>query len=134
MGHSSPFYLLNNSNQKEGMDTFRQELISYHCDQKRLKWLQGQVDKLKFELNKQAGKICNHTDAAKGQALLVMPDLESGIEQDVEPFAVYILPIESWSKKLDQTQNLRVETLTEIKTQRSHPPVDGSTPESEIPA
>ena len=115
------------------MDTFRQELISYHCDQKRLKWLQGQVDKLKIELNKQAESICSHADAVKEQALLILPELQSEIEQNMEPFTVFILQPKNWAIMKDQTQNLRVEALTEIKTQRSHPDV-GSTPDSEIPA
>ena len=128
MGHLAPLFTQQSKSKGKIMSnirTFRQELISYDCDQRRLKWLQGQIDKLKLELNKKAEIICSHADATKGQALLVMPELQ---DEDIEPFTVFILQPENWSRK-DQTQNLRVEALTEIKT-RSHPSVDGSTSDS----
>ena len=109
--------------------TFREELVSYHFHLQRLKWMQDRMDQLKIDIAKSAELVCTHADAIKGQALLVTPDSESEIETVMEPFTVFILQPENWSKK-DPTHNLKIETLTQVK---SHPDV-GSTPDSEIPA
>ena len=110
------------------MKTFRQELINYYDQLKRLDWLQDQTNKLRLELAKSALMICNHPDVCKGQALLVQPESKSEIENGAEPFTVFIAQAEDWSRK-DYTHNLKLQALTEIKTPRSRPDV-GSTPDS----
>ena len=110
--------------------TFREELIHCHSLLGELKWLQGQINKIEIEIAKTAEIVCTHADATKGQALLIQPESLFEIEQEMKSFTAFILQPENWSRQ-DYTQNLKLQTLTQV---RSHPSVDGFTPESESPA